>query len=154
MTRIAKTRYYQGRVAYPSAEQLRAARATWDFDDVRRPTEEIDCTHIQRIEISGRDDREARRIEKETLERFFDYIGHRSGFRVLTHETTTGSHPGAVTAVHEIVYVIESRPTKGYVKLTLKSELPPERPAGLVSGVFSDESLDQMARLFERPKKD
>ena len=154
MTIIAKTRYYQGRVAYPISEQLRAARATWDFDDVRRPTEDVDCTHIQRIEISGRDAQEARLIEKETLERFFDYIGHRSGFRVLTHETTTGSHQGAVTAIHEIVYVIELRPTKGYVKLTLKSELPPERPAGLVSGVFSDQNLDQMSRLFEQPKRD
>lgn len=41
------------------------------------------------------------------------------------HETDTDSVGGEVTIVHNIVYVIESRPTKGYVKLTLRSELPP-----------------------------
>ncbi|MDO4254297.1 MAG: hypothetical protein Q4C81_04005 [Kocuria sp.] len=154
MTRIAEIRYYQGRVAYPSAEQLRAARATWDFDDVRRPTEDVDCTHIQLIEVSGRDVRETRRLEEETLARFFDYIGARPGFRVLTHETRSTS--GRATAVaHEIVYVIESRPTKGYVKLKLRSEQTGGSAAGAASDVFGGEGFEQLARMFEqRPRRD
>lgn len=68
--------------------------------------------------------------QEQTLRRFFDYIGYNQGFRVLTHDTTTDSNPGEAVIRHQIVYVIESRPTKGYVKLTLKSEVPPEGPAG------------------------
>lgn len=154
MTRIAEIRYYQGRVAYPSAEQLRAARATWDFDDIRRPTEDVDCTHIQLIEISGRDVQETRRLEEETLARFFDYIGDRPGFRVLTHETRSASDRATAVA-HEIVYVIESRPTKGYVKLKLRSEQAGGSTAGAASDVFGGEGFEQLSKMFEqRPRRD
>lgn len=153
MTRIAPIRYYQGRVAYPSAAQLRAARDTWDLDfgDDNRPTEDIDCTHIQRLEVRGADAAEARRRDQRLRDKFFDHIGYKRGFRVLTHETDTDSHRGAVTITHEIVYVIESRPTKGYVKLTLKSDLPTERPQGWVAdALFGPDGMTMASDLVNR----
>ena len=105
MTLIGPIRYYKGRVAYPSDEQLRTARATWDFDDIRRPTDDVDCTHIQLIEVSGRNAGERRQLEEEKLTRFFDYIGTRAGFRVLTHQKKPDSATSAFVS-HEIVYVI------------------------------------------------
>lgn len=127
MTVIGKIRYYQGRVAYPSRSQLEAAKASWDLDfgeNYHSLTEDIDCTHIQRIRVYGRNADEARDREERSLKKFFDHLQYRRGFRVLTHDTSSDSSNGRVSIVHEIVYVIESRPTRGYVKLTLKSDLP------------------------------
>lgn len=137
MTLIAPIRYYQGRVAYPSQEQMRQAKQKLDFDfgDGDRPTEDRDCTHLQRITVRGAS-AQIRQLDEQTLQRFFDDIGYKRGFRVLTHDTSTDSQQGDVTIVHDVVYVIESRPTKGYVKLTLKSELPPSPTAG--EGEFDD----------------
>jgi hypothetical protein len=148
VTRIAPIRYYKGRVAYPSAAQLRAARATWDFDDVRRPTVDVDCAHVQRIEAVGSTPPEARRLSERKLARFFDYVGCRPGFRVLSQEETPESEQ--TTAVsHEIVYVIESRPTRGHVRLTLRSEQPRTGTAEAVSEAFGSEALDRVARMFD-----
>ena len=154
MTRIGPIRYYKERVAYPSDEQLRTARATWDFDDIRRPTDDVDCTHIQLIEVSGRNAGERRQLEEEKLTRFFDYIGTRAGFRVLTHQKKPDSATSAFVS-HEIVYVIESRPTRGYAKLTLRSELPRSGTAGAVSDIFSAEGIDRISRIFDKgPRRD
>lgn len=158
MTRIAKIRYYQGRVAYPSAEQLRHAWLRMDLDpedDGNRPTEDTNCTHIHRIEISGPDAATARSREKKRLGRFFDYIGYKRGFRVLTHETKTNSDRGAVTMIHDIVYVIESRPTKGYVKLTLKSDVPHKATAEEKTASTKNtlDMYDQLQRFLAQPKK-
>ncbi|WP_029089681.1 hypothetical protein [Brevibacterium album] len=131
MTRIAPIWYYEGRVAYPSREQLRRARQMLDLDfgDGGRPTLDLDCTHIQRLVVRG----PAHRIEEldaQMLRRFRDDVGHARGLRVLTHETDRDSTHSKVTITREIVYVIESRPTRGYVKLTLKSEVPQGHPTG------------------------
>ncbi|WP_434590791.1 hypothetical protein [Brevibacterium sp. 1718] len=44
-------------------------------------------------------------------------MGHK-----LTHDGSTVSPLGEATITHQVVYDIESRPTKGSVKLALKSE--------------------------------
>lgn len=137
MTRIAPIRYYQGRVAYPSREQMEQAQtaALLDFGEGDRPTEDVDCTHLQKIVVRGPSS-QIRRLDDEAQQKFFDYIGYKQGFRVLTHESTTDSTRGQVTIRREIVYVIESRPTKGYVRLTLKSEQSPSQVAN--EGKFDD----------------
>lgn len=152
MTRIAPIRYYQGRVAYPSQEQMRQARAHFDFiehDDGGRPTEDRDCTHAQRIIARGPSS-QIRQIDEQAQQKFFDYMGYKRGFRVLTHDESTDSDLGEVTITHEIVYVVESRPTKGYVKLTLKSEVPPEGPSGADSSSRFEGLFSGMGEVFKR----
>ncbi|MFP3397609.1 hypothetical protein SB749_14860 [Brevibacterium sp. SIMBA_078] len=151
MTRIAPIRYYQGRVAYPSQEQMRRVRAQCDFienDDGGRPTEDRDCAHAQRIIARGSSS-QIRQIDEQAQQKFFDYIGYKHGFRVLTHEQSSDSYRGEVTITHEIVYVIESQPTKGYVKLTLKSEVP-QVPNDGFGGIFSGEEVNEIRRMFDR----
>lgn len=150
MTLIAPIRYYQGRVAYPSQEQMRQTRQKLDFDfgDGNRPTEDRDCTHLQRITVRGTS-AQIRQLDEQTLQRFYDDVGYKRGFRVLTHDRKTDSSHGEVTIVHEIVYVIESRPTKGYVKLTLKSEVP-QVPTDGFEGFFSGEEVNEIRRMFDR----
>lgn len=158
MTRIAPIRYYQGRVAYPSQEQMRQARAQFGFiehDDGGRPTEDRDCTHAQRIIARGSSS-QIQRIDEQAQQKFFDYMGYKHGFRVLTHEQSSDSYQGEVTITHEIVYVIESQPTKGYVKLTLKSEAPSEGSAGGRIGNNADSSarfdglFSDLGEVFKR----
>lgn len=151
MTRIAPIRYYQGRVAYPSQEQMRQVRAQFDFiehDDGGRPTEDRDCTHAQRIIARGPSS-QIRQIDEQAQQKFFDYMGYKHGFRVLTHEQSSDSHRGEVTITHEVVYVVESRPTKGYVKLTLKSEVP-QVPTDGFEDIFSGEEMDEIRRMLDR----
>lgn len=151
MTRIAPIRYYQGRVAYPSQEQMRQVRALFDFiehDDGGRPTEDRDCSHAQRIIACGPSS-QIRRIDEQAQQKFFDYMGYKHGFRVLTHEKNSDSYQGEVTITHEIVYVVESQPTKGYVKLTLKSEVP-QVPADGFEDIFSGEEVNEIRRMFDR----
>lgn len=109
----------------------------------------MDCTHVQLIEVSGRNAGERRLLEEEKLTRFFDYIGTRAGFRVLTHQKKPDSDTSAFVS-HEIVYVIESRPTRGYAKLTLRSELPRSGTSGTVSNIFSAEGIDRISRIFDK----
>lgn len=151
MTRIAPIRYYQGRVAYPQLEQLLRARSAEDFDDGHgnRPTEDVDCTHLQVLEVRGATAEEARWRSERILRRFFDYVGYKRGFRVLTHETNTNSHRGDVTIAHEIVYVIESRPTKGYVKLKLKPR-PQNAPIAQPSPTGAQDPFQQIRKMFDQ----
>lgn len=85
MTRIAPIRYYQGRVAYPSKEQLRRAESMLDLDfgHGNWPTEDVDCTHLQRIKVKG-SGAQIHSLDEQTLQRFFDAVGYKRGFRVLT----------------------------------------------------------------------
>ncbi|AXK45958.1 hypothetical protein [Brachybacterium saurashtrense] len=151
MTVIAPIRYYQGRVAYPSRQQLDQAKANLDLDfgDGDRPTEDVDCTHLQRITVRG-PSTQIRQLDEQARQKFFDYIGYKRGFRVLTHDTATDSNHGEAVIRHEIVYVVESRPTKGYVKLTLKSEVPPEEASGADSGEWFDGLFSGMGEVFKR----
>lgn len=151
MTVIAPIRYYQGRVAYPSRQQLDQAKANLDLDfgDGDRPTEDVDCTHLQRITVRG-PSAQIRQLDEQARQKFFDYIGYKRGFRVLTHDTATDSNHGEAVIRHEIVYVIESRPMKGYVKLTLKSEVPPEEASGADSSEWFDGLFSGMGEVFKR----
>ena len=153
MTVIARIRYYKDRVAYPTVEQLRVARSSWDLDGGERPTDEIDHVHIQRIQVFGRDAEDLRMRERVILDRFFDSVGRRPGFRVLTHETQDPETRGS-TVTHEIVYAIESRPTRGYVRLTLKSDVERGQASGVASGIFGQENMDRMSRLFDQLKRE
>jgi len=122
-----------------------------DFGEGDRPTEDVDCTHLQKIVVRGPSS-QIRQLDDEARQKFFDYIGYKRGFRVLTHETTTDSSRGEVTIRREIVYVVESRPTKGYVKLTLKSEMPPTKSPSTYDGLFSGEDMDGFMQMFKKPR--
>lgn len=113
------------------------------------PTEDVDCTHLQRITVRG-PSAQIRQLDEQARQKFFGYIGYKRGFRVLTHDTTTDSNHGEAVIRHEIVYVIESRPTKGYVKLTLKSEVPPEEASGADSSEWFDGLFSGMGEVFKR----
>lgn len=73
---------------------MRQAKQKLDFDfgDGNCPTEDRDCTHLQRITIRGSSS-QIRQLDEQTLQSFFDYIGYNQGFRVLTHDMTTDSTP-------------------------------------------------------------
>lgn len=120
---IAPLRYHEGRVAYPQPEQLTDARNRLDFERYpEKPSPQVDCTHLVVLTAHGRTASQARHQDRQTQQQFFDRIGYTAGFRVLTQETKTDQDSRGVWIRHEIVYVIESRPTskKGYVKLTLR----------------------------------
>lgn len=128
------------------------ARCADDFDDGRGnwPTEDVDCTHLQILEVRGATAEEARWRDEQKLGKFFDYVGYKHGFRVLTHETKTNSHRGTVSITHEIVYVIESRPTKEYVKLKLRhrpSGAPTEQP----NRAGDQDPFEQIRKILDKP---
>lgn len=57
---------------------MQRVRGQFDFiehEDGSRPTEDLDCTHLQRITVRGLSS-QIRQLDEQARRKFFDYIGY------------------------------------------------------------------------------